>query len=158
MTTASGLPAFIDQLVVVANAAFGSTSAVEVFDGPGVSEDDTGQQLWIGVSDLFGDVAESATGDQDWPYSSSTFRREELTVHCVAKAWAGDDDMKTVRDQVFAQMNAFVAAVVTDATLSGAVLMARSAGRNATLSQGYTAKGATAVLAFDIAAMNQYQN
>lgn len=159
MSIASGIPALIDQLVVIANAAFGATSAVQVCDGPSCSQDDTGQQLWIGVANPDNPSSEAASADQEWPYAASVFRREEITVHCMALAWSGDDDFKTIRDQAFAQMAAFAAAIVADPTLSGAVLMGRSIGANVSYSQGFNSQNAPeAVLAFDVTAMQQFQN
>jgi hypothetical protein len=155
-TAASAIPALIDQLVTVASAAFGTTSPVIVSDGPSVIQDDTGQMLWVGCSDP-ADIAEAASGEQFWPYVSSQFRRETVTVHCMALAWSGDDDFKTVRDQAFAQVQAFTAAIVSDASFAGTVLWAASAGSNLSLSQGFNSNGAEARVAFDVTATAQFQ-
>lgn len=158
--TASGIPALIDQLVVIANAAFpDATSPVQVCDGPSCSQEDTGQQLWIGVTNPNDPSSGAASADQQWPYAASAFRREELTVHCMALAWSNDGDFKTIRDQAFAQMAAFSAAIVADPTLSGAVLMGRSIGSNVRFDQGFNQQNAPeAVVAFDVTAMQQFQN
>jgi len=157
MSTASAIPALIDQLVVIANAAFGASSPVQVFDGPTVSQDDEGQMLWIGVNNSKNEEGESASSTQVAPYASGGFRREELTIHCMALAWSGDDDFKTVRDQVFTQMSTFATAWVADASMSSVVLMVRSVGENVTYTQGPNDSGVEAQLAFDITALAQYQ-
>lgn len=157
MTAASGIPQLIDQLVVIGNAAFGATSPVYVSDGPSITQDDTGQMLWIGVSDPDA-LAEAASANQTFPYTDTTFRRDEVTVHCLALAWAGDDDFKTVRDQAFAQIQAFTAAVVADNSLSGAVNIGTwSAGANVQLLQGFNTNGVEARVAFDVTATVQFQ-
>lgn len=152
MTTASGLPALIDALVTVANAAFGSASPVEVFDGPGVSQDDTGQQFWVGVTDPTQGEEAAAESDQTWGPMGAHKRDEEATVHCLALAWSGDDDLKTVRDRAFAQMQAVTDAIVADPSLAGAVLYARSPGSGVSLIQGPTKTGMEARVGFDVTA------
>ena len=152
-TTVSGIPALIDQLVTIAVAAFGASSPVEVFDGPGVSKDDTGQQLWIGVTDPTQGSETAAESSQSWgPMSTQHKRDEEITVHCLALAWSGDDDLKTVRDQAFAQMQVVSAAAVADPSLSAACLYVRSPGSGVTLVQGPNRRGFEARVGFDITA------
>lgn len=159
MTAASAIPALVDALISVALTAFpDATSVVDVMDGPSNSMEDTGQSLWIGSN---GDDAstEAATADQVWPYLSSSFRREVLTVHCLALAWNGDDDFKTVRDQAFAQVQAFTAAIVADATLGGAVLECTVPVNRIQLAQGFNSlSGVEARVSFDIQAEQQFQN
>jgi hypothetical protein len=158
-TPASAIPQVIDALVAIATAAFpDATSLVDVNDGPAFTQEDTGQTLWIGSN---GDDAsnEAATADQIFPYTNTQFRRDTITVHCVALAWNGDDDFKTVRDQAFAQMQAFTAAVVADNTLSGAVNIGTwSAGSNVSLAQGFNNLGGVeARVSFSINATVQFQ-
>lgn len=158
MTAASAVPALIDALVAVANTAFpDATSLVDVNDGPANTQEDTGQALWIGSN---GDdqSTEGATADQEWPYASNGFRRETLTVHCLALAWSGDDDFKTVRDQAFAQVQAFTAAIVTDPTLGGVVLQCTTPVNRISLAQGFNnLSGVEARVSFDVEALNQTQ-
>jgi hypothetical protein len=158
MSTPSGTVAFLVQLKAIADAAFGATSVVEVTLGPSNSQDDTMQRLWIGITNP-DEIAEAATADQEWPYASGNFRREELAAHCLATAWNGDDDFLQAATDAFAQVKVFTDAIVADASLSGAVLMARSAVSQGSLSWGYNpAGGAQAVVAFDVTAMQQFQN
>ena len=153
MTTASGIPALIDKLVAVGQAAFGASSPVDVRDGPVTTYEDTGQQLWIGAQDPeTGSTA--AESEQTWgPMSPQHKRDEEVRIHCLALAWAGDDDYKTVRDQVFAQMQAFTDAIAADPSLAGVVLYARSPGSNVSFVQGPNQLGAVeARVGFDVTA------
>lgn len=157
MTTASAVPTLIDALVAVGQAAFPSaTSPVIVIDGPGNTAQDLGQFLFIGCPDPdSADAADSATSDQIWPYTDHVFRRETITVSCGALAWTGDTEtgsMKTVRDQVYAILQAFTNAIVADPSLTGAVLMVTGAS-NLALKQQSDDQGLIAYLSFDITAM-----
>lgn len=160
MSTPSGIPALIDQLKAVADVAFPlATSVVQVFDGPGNTADTTGQALHIGISDPT-QLSPSADSTQEWPYASGVFRREEISITCLATAWSGDDDMKTLRDQCFAQIAALTTAVVADPTLNSTALMVRAVGANFALSQGYrdSQNNLEANVAFTVTAMQQFQN
>ena len=159
MTAATGINGFIDALVAVANATFGASSLVEVVDGPVTpSRDDTGQRLYIGITDPSG-VNESASSSQEFQYLSTMFRREELTVHCLATAWAGDDDFKTLRDQCEVQMRAFTAAVLVDGSFSGSIYSPHSIGASVVLAQGPNDGGnPQAELSFEITGFVDFQN
>lgn len=157
-TAASAIPQVIDALLVIANAAFPASSVVDVMDGPESSQEDTGQAFWIG-SDGSEEITEGATANQFFPYTNTTFRRDDVTIHCTAQAWSGDDDFKTVRDQAFAQMQAFTAAVVADNTLGGAVNIGTwSVGSEVSLAQGFNSLGGVvAQVGFNVSTTVQFQ-
>lgn len=160
MSTPSAVPAFIDQLLVVARATFPTaTSIVQVFDGPGNTSDETGQSIHIGCTDPT-QLSQAATSTQDFPYLASAFRREEVSIDCISRAWSGDDDMKTLRDLAYSQIAVLTAAIVADATFSGTVLMGRAVGADIALLQGYpdSQNNLEARVPFRITAMQQFQN
>lgn len=161
--TVSAVPAVIDALVTTLRAAFPSTVLVagypvQVFDGVGISDSDTGRQVWVGISDPFSDdpAPESASSEQAPPYASSAFRREELTIHLIAQASSGGDVMKTTRDAAYQIVNAVTTAIVNDYSLGGAVLMVRAINVLA-LRQNNDDKGTFAQVSFDVTAMAQFQ-
>lgn len=162
---ASAVPALIDALVATGLAAYPqATSSVQVFDGVGNTDQDTGSQLWIGVQPSTPDDAaglpESAVSQQIWPYSSGTFRRENLAIHCVAQCWTGDSDQATVkamRDAVYAIVAVFTAAIVADPTLSGAIWEISEPLGNSALFQIQDNNGTLARVSYDIVAMHQFQ-
>lgn len=163
MSAASAVPALIDRLVTIANAAYPSMGAVQVFDGVGNTQQDTGSQLWIGVQPNSPDdtsLPESAVSTQVWPYASGTFRRETLSVHCVAQCWTGDSDqstVKTMRDAVYAIVQTFTTAVVADPTLTGAVWEVSEPLAASALYQTQDDNGTLARVSFDVNAMHQFQ-
>lgn len=159
MSTPSAVPAFIDQLLVIAQATFPlATSVVQVFDGPGNTSDETGQSLHIGCTDPT-QLSEAASSSQEFPYASGVFRREEMTIDCISRAWSGDDDMKTLRDLAYSQIATLTTALVADASFSGTVLAGRAVGSGIALWQGYPdgQNNLEARVPFQVTAMVQFQ-
>lgn len=165
--TVSAVPSVIDWCVAQLTTAFPSTALVagqpvQVFDGVGDTSEDTGRQAWVGISDPNDDGAvESATADQIFPYATTHFVRESLTVHLVAQAWTGDSDpgaVKTMRDAAYSIAGVIMTAVVGDASLGGIALTVPGVMRSQTFRQVQDASGTLAVLAFDIEALAQFQN
>lgn len=164
MSSASGVPALIDALVALGLAAYPVSGNVQVFDGVGNTDQDTGSQLWIGIQPSSPDdqtgLPESAVSSQIWPYASGTFRREQLAIHCVAQCWTGDSDqatVKTMRDATYAIVGVFTAAIVADPTLGGSTLQIMEPLGNSVLFQTQDNNGTLARVSYDIVAEVQFQ-
>lgn len=95
----SALPAFIDALVVAAEAALPD---VLVFDGQGVT-DGPGDFLMIGVDDPNAEDFSAAAEAQQTPATMGTARSrdERRRVYCAVMSWNGDGDMKAARDSAY---------------------------------------------------------
>lgn len=116
-------PALIDSLVTFCNTTFPASSPVEVFDGKGNTSNDTGQQLWIGITDPHNDGLDIAiAGNQSWHGTggiSGPTRDDNGDIPCVARAWGGDSNAKEVRDEVTAMLALLENAIRADPTWGG---------------------------------------
>lgn len=164
MSAASGVPALIDALVALGLAAYPVSGNVQVFDGVGNTDQDTGSQLWIGIQPSSPDdqtgLPESAVSSQIWPWASGVFREEHLAVHCVAQCWTGDSDqatVKTMRDATYAIVNIFTAAIVADPTLGNVVWRIDEPIGNSVLFQTQDNNGTLARVSYDIVATARFQ-
>jgi hypothetical protein len=106
----SKVPALIDYLVTafqgsgaLAAMTLGDTTGVTVYDGPATTGLDAKLKLFVGLDDPDSDQAQSAAAfTQSFNGLDASKRDEMPSVNCVAEAWAGTDDARTVRVAVFA--------------------------------------------------------
>ena len=141
----------LTQLVAQCDAAL---SAVQVYDGVGISED-PGDFLMIGVDDPDSDgMADSGRARQSpGPMGTNRPRDEFGTVTCAALSWNGDGDLAAARAGVKATTTAVENLLRTSPNLSGAVtgLLWTGYGEQARVIQAQDDHGAMAMLIFDIA-------
>lgn len=155
MTVTSRVPALIDYLVALfTNAATlgQATPQVTVFDGPPTTELDPPLALYVGLSDPDNAGAEPA-GDsaQSWGALGRLGRNETTTIHCCAQAWAGTDDLKTVRVSATGIVAAVEVLMQSDTTqFGGNVLFPAPGLASVALLQNNTDRGAIARVAFDL--------
>ena len=151
----SRIPALITYLVAqfAGAATLGlATPPVNVYDGPAVSEDPAPLALHVGLSDAFSDAISASADSQQTAVGLLTKREELITVHCCAVAWAGTDDMATVRTSAFGIVAAVEDLVRFDATLqaqAGAAL-ARPGATGMVLQQNVTQQGGVAQVSFQL--------
>lgn len=94
----------IDYLVALFTGAatLGQAAApntVTVFDGPPTTGLDAPLKLYVGLSDPDSESGEDAYDSvQSWASLGRRARNEDLTIHCCAEAWSGDDNIKVNRD------------------------------------------------------------
>lgn len=124
MTVTSRLPALIDYLVgLFQNAAtLGAAPApgtVTVYDGPATTALDAKLKLYVGLLDPNPGTQAAAESVQAWGAIGRLGRDEIITVHCLAEAWAGTDDMHTVRVSVTGIVAAVEALMQADTTQFG---------------------------------------
>jgi len=155
VTITSRVPALIDYLVALfANAAtLGQASPpVTVFDGPATTGLDAPLKLFIGLSDPDSEGAETAADfTQEWGGLGRLARNETTTIHCCAEAWAGTDDLKTVRVAVTGIAAAVEVLMQSDASQFGGNVLYPAPGFAAgSLVQNNTQQGAVARVAFDL--------
>jgi hypothetical protein len=157
VTVTSRLPALIDYLVALFTAAptLGAAAApatVTVFDGPATTELDPLLALYVGLSDPDNPAAETAGNTvQSWAALGRLGRNETSTIHCCAQAWAGTDDMKTVRVQATGIVAAVEVLMQSDTTQFGGNVLFPQPGLSVTsLAQNNTDRGAIARVAFDL--------
>jgi hypothetical protein len=155
MTVTSRLPALIDYLVTLFTndpTLGAATPPVTVFDGPPTTELDPGLALYVGLSDPDNPAAEAA-GDfsQSWGGLGRLARNETSTVHCCAQAWAGTDDLKTVRISATGIVAAVEVVMQSDTTqFGGNVLFPAPGIASGSLLQNNTDRGAIARISFDL--------
>jgi len=155
MTVTSRLPALIDYLVTLftSDATLGAASpAVTIFDGPPTSELDPPLALYVGLSDPDNPAAEAAAESvQEWGGLGRLARNETTTIHCCAQAWAGTDDLKTVRVSATGIVAAVETLMLADTTqFGGNVLYPAPGVAVGALLQNNTDRGAIARVAFDL--------
>ena len=155
MTTTSRLPALIDYLVTLfTNAATlgQATPPVTVFDGPATTGLDAPLKLFVGLHDPDSSGAEEAGGfTQSWAALGRLGRDEMVTIHCCAEAWAGTDDLKTVRLAVTGIVAAVEVVMQADTTQFGGNALYPDPGITAgVLMQNNTQQGAVAREMFDL--------
>jgi hypothetical protein len=155
VSTTTRIPALISYLVAEFQAAATlgqATPPVVVFDGPAVSADPVPLALYVGVDDAFGGSAAMAADSQQTALGLATKREELATIHCCAVAWAGTDDLATVRTSAFAIAGAVEDLVRSDVTtmFQPGSALARPGVTSMVLMQDTTTTGATAQVAFQI--------
>ena len=100
MSTGSAIPLVVDALIATFAAA-----GLQAIDGPGISDAELPLAVYVGMGDPDSDqIAEAASGDQQWAWLGHVQRDEMVTVHCRIVAWSGDSDpaaMKRMRDAAF---------------------------------------------------------
>jgi len=155
MTVTSRIPALISYLVTLFQGAatLGQASpAVTVFDGPATTGLDAPLKLFVGLQDPDSTTAERAAESvQEWAALGRLGRNEEITIHCCAEAWAGTDDLATVRTSVTGIVAAVEVLMQSDTTQFGGNALFPDPGITAlALMQNNTQQGAVARLAFDL--------
>jgi len=155
MTVTSRVPALIDYLVsLFTNAATlgQATPPVTVYDGPATTGLDAQLKLFVGLHDPdSGGAEEAAAFTQSWAALGRLGRDEEITIHCCAEAWAGTDDLKTVRVAVTGIVAAVETLMQSDTTQFGGNALFPDPGITAgVLMQNNTQQGAVARQAFDL--------
>lgn len=156
-TVTSRIPALIDYLVALfTNAAtLGAApppGTVTVFDGPPTTELDPPLALYVGLPDPDNPAAEMAADSvQSWGAIGRLGRNETMTIHCCAQAWAGTDDLKTLRVAATGIVAAVEVLMQSDTTQFGGNVLYPAPGITAiALSQNNTDRGAIARVAFDL--------
>jgi hypothetical protein len=155
MTITSRVPALLDYLVdLFTNAATlgAATPPVTIFDGPPTTELDPPLALYVGLSDPDSDAAEPAADfSQTWGAIGRQARNEVTTIHCCAQAWAGTDDLKTVRVAATGIVAAVEVLMQSDSTQFGGNVLFPAPGVAAgALLQNNTDRGAIARVQFDL--------
>lgn len=154
-TVTSRLPALIDYLVALfTNAATLGQAAppVTVYDGPATTDLDAPLKLFVGLSDPDNPAAEPA-GEfaQEWAAIGRQGRNETSVIHCCAEAWAGTDDLKTVRVSVTAIVAAVETLLQADSTQFGGNVLFPAPGFAAgALLQNHDDRGSIARVPFDL--------
>jgi hypothetical protein len=154
-TVTSRIPALIDYLVALfqGSALLGqATPPVTVFDGPATTGLDAQLKLFVGLHDPDNPAAEAAAdSSQAWAALGRLGRDEMITIHCCAEAWAGTDDLKTVRVSVTGIVAAVEQLMQSDTTAFGGNALFPDPGiTTLQLAQNNTQQGAVARLAFDL--------
>jgi hypothetical protein len=148
-TITSRGPALIDYLVTLFTA---NLPGVTVYDGPATTEASPAQVLYVGLSDPDNANGQPAyDSQQQWAALGRRARDEDVTIHCCAEAWSGDDTVKPNRDSC----NAILAAVETllqaDATqFGGNVLFPNPGLTNVSAPQNNTSTGGLVRQSFDL--------
>ncbi len=155
MTVTSRVPALIGYLVdlFTADATIGAaTPPVTVYDGPATTGLDPPLKLFIGLTDPDNPAAEpAADSQQSWAALGRRGRDEQVTIHCVAEAWSGTDDIRTLRLAVYAIVAAIETLMQADTTqFGGNVLFPDPGLTTMALLQNNTTTGAIARVTFDL--------
>ncbi len=155
MTVTSRVPALIDYLVTLFTSAAtlgAATPPVTVFDGPPTTELDPPLALYVGLSDPDNQAAEAAAdSQQSWGAIGRLGRNETSVIHCCAQAWAGTDDLHTVRVSAYGIVAAVEVLMQSDSTQFGGNVLYPAPGITAfALLQNNTDRGAIARVAFDL--------
>ena len=151
----SRVPSLIDYLVnLFTNAATigQATPPVTVYDGPQTTAAPSQLVLWVGLDDPDTDqVAPSAAAaQQEWAAIGRLGRNEISTIHCVAEAWTGADDIRSMRVAAFAIVAAVETLVRAD-PFSGLALFPDPGVTGLELRQNNTQTGSQARVSFQIA-------
>jgi hypothetical protein len=159
--TTSRVPAVLDYLVITFTASsvlaavpLGDARGVTVYDGPPTTALNAPLSLYVGLTDPDSEGGEVAADTaQAWAALGHQARNEQLTIHCVAEAWSGVDDIRTVRVAAYAITSAVEDIVRGDSTLGGTVTVPGNAAVTAmSLAQNNTDRGAIARISFEITA------
>jgi hypothetical protein len=154
-TVTSRLPALLSYLVTLfgGSALLGqATPPVTVYDGPATTGLDAPLKLFVGLADPDNAAAEAAAESrQDWAALGRLGRDEEITIHCCAEAWAGTDDMATVRTSATGIVAAVEQVMQADTSQFGGNVLYPAPGiTSLALLQNNTQQGAVARVAFDL--------
>lgn len=154
-TVTSRVPALIDYLVALFTGAATlgqATPPVTVYDGPATTALDAPLALWVGLTDPDNDGAQAAADfTQEWAAIGRLGRNEATVIHCCAQAWAGTDDLKTVRVAVTGIVAAVEVLMQSDSTQFGGNVLYPAPGLAAgSLVQNNTDRGAIARVPFDL--------
>ena len=154
--TTTVVPAVIDYLVATftASSSLGAaTPPVAIYDGPVTTGAVAQQVLWVGLQDPDAVLPPiGAESQQEWVGVGARQRNEYLTIHCVAEAWAGTTDVKTMRDNAYAIVAAVETILQGDPTLGGHVLFTDNTMPQRQLRQQNTENGQLARVYFSIKA------
>ena len=151
----SKVPALIDYLVATftASALLGqAVPPVTVYDGPPTTGLDAPLKLFVGLDDPDSDQAQLAVTFTQSLSGLDASKRDELSaVNCVAEAWAGTDDPRTVRVAAFGIVTAVETVVRGDTGQFGGNASLAVPGVTAgDLLQNNTTTGAVARVRFQI--------
>ena len=150
------IPDVLDYLVNTFQAAStlgAATPPVAVYDGPVTTAAPAQLVLWIGIQDPDGIAAPiGAESQEQWAGVGARQRNEYLTVHCVAEAWAGGTDVRTVRLAAYGIVAAVEIILQADPTLGGLVSFIDNTMPQRQLRQNNTADGQLARVYFSIKA------
>lgn len=156
MTTTTRVPAVIDYLVNTFTAAAtigAATPPVAVYDGPVTTGAPSQLVLWVGLQDPDAVTAPvGAESQEEWVGLGARQRNEYLTVHCVAEAWAGGTDVRSVRVAAYDIVAAVEVILQADPTLGGLVLFTDPTMPQRQLRQNNTEAGQLARVYFQIKA------
>ena len=152
----TAVPDVLDYLVATFTAAptiGAATPPVAVYDGPVTTGEPNQLVLWVGLNDPDSIAAPiGAESQQEWVGVGARQRNEYVTVHCVAEAWAGTTDVKSIRDDAYRIVAAVEVLLHADPTLGGLVLFTDNTMPQYQLRQNNTANGQLARVAFSIKA------
>jgi hypothetical protein len=154
-TVTSRIPALIDYLVglfTTASTLGAASPPVTVYDGPATTGLDAPLKLFVGLNDPDATTAEpAADSQQTWAALGRLGRDEMITIHCCAEAWAGTDDLKTVRVSATGIVAAVEQLMQADTSqFGGNVLFPDPGITGLALLQNNTQQGAVARVTFDL--------
>lgn len=129
-----------------------ATPAVTVVDGPENYNEAATLLLWVGLEDPDEQAPAGAEAEQDWAGLGQLHKDDMLRIPCVARAWSGAGDMRTVRTAAFAILGAVEDVVRSNASLGGMVLVTLPGVTNVRLRQGNRSTGLIADVSFEIVA------
>lgn len=154
MTTTSRVPAVLDYLVTTFTAAVTLGAAnppIAVYDGPIDTDAPAQMILWIGMDDP--DSTEAPIGaesETEWGSLGALAVNEQLTIHCVAEAWGGADDVKAIRTAAYGIVAAVETLLRADVNLGGTLPSGWCRVTGSQLRQNNVAEGAVARVSFHI--------
>lgn len=154
-TITSRIPALISYLVATFTASpllGAATPPVTVYDGPPTTGLDAPLKLYVGLSDPDNPNAEAAAdSQQSWAALGRLGRDEMISIHCCAEAWAGTDDMATVRASATGIVASVEQVMQSDTTQFGGNALFPDPGiTSLALLQNNTQTGAVARVTFDL--------
>ncbi len=154
-TITSRVPALIDYLYNLFNTDLTlgtATPPVTVYDGPVTTGLDAPLKLFVGLTDPDNKGIEPAADfTQSWAAIGRRGRNEQITIHCVAEAWSGVDDTRTMRVAVYAIIAAVETLMQADTTqFGGNVLFPDPGMTTGQLLQLNPSTGALARVPFDL--------
>jgi len=154
MTTTSRVPATIDYLVAAFTAAStlgAATPPVAVYDGPVLTDAPDQLILWVGMDDPnSGEAPIAAESDTEWAALGALAQNEEFTIHCVAEAWGGADQVRAIRLTAYGIVAAVETLLRADVSLGGTLPSGWARVTGSQLRQDNVQQGAIARVAFNI--------
>src|SRR6266566_3574270 len=150
----SRVPATLDYLVTTFTAAAtlgAATPPVAVFDGPVLTEAPAELVLWVGMGDPDSEEGQvAADSAAEWAALGAQAQNEEFSIHCVAEAWGGADDVKAIRLAAYGIVAAVETLLRADVSLGGTLPSGQARVTGSQLRQNNVQTGAVARVAFDI--------